>query len=128
MARPTKYTKEWAQEHALKLPEMFENGESLVEVAVKLGICKKTFQDLCEQYDFWKDAYNLGKEYSEAWWLRIGREGSAGDIKANGYIWRLNMQNRFGWLERKEEIKEVVSKKELVDTDLMAEIRKKMNE
>ena len=82
---------------------------------------------LCKKYDFWQEAYNLGKVKSEAWWLKIGRIGTTGKIKANGYIWRLNMQNRFGWYEKKEEIRETKTEQK-VDRDFLDKIRKELND
>lgn len=123
----TKFTEEWCREKAKLLPDMFKDGQAVVEVAVELNMTKETFYQLCKKYDFWKEAYNLGKVKSEAWWLKIGRIGTTGKIKANGYIWRLNMQNRFGWYEKKEEIRETKTEQK-VDRDFLDKIRKELND
>ena len=125
----TKYTEEWCREKAKELPDMFKDGQAAVEVIVKLGMTKDTFYQLCKKYPFWQQAYDEGRVKAEAWWLKMGRVGTAGKIKANAYMWRLNMQNRFNWYDKKEEIKEVVEKvtEKGVDKELLKKIKDELD-
>jgi hypothetical protein len=89
---------------------------------------RETFYQLCKKYPFWQQAYDEGKVKAESWWLKIGRVGTAGKIKANAYMWRLNMQNRFNWYDKKEEIKETTIERELVTKSDVDKARKKIKE
>lgn len=93
---PTKYDPQYAE----LLPEMFKEGESVVEVCVLLGIHKDTFYEWCNTHKEFSDAYAIGLMYSEAWWQKLGRAGAAGVKRVNPPMWRMNMMNRFGWKDR----------------------------
>lgn len=95
--RPCEYDPAYAE----MLPDLFKEGESVIEVCVVLGIHKDTFYDWCKKYKEFSDAYALGLMYSEAWWQKLGRAGAAGG-RVNPPMWRMNMMNRFGWREKIE--------------------------
>ena len=99
VGRPTRYTKALAE----SLPSMFENGESVVEVCVALGISKQTFYRWCEEKPEFRDAYEKGLEVSEAWWSRLARGGSTGQVKVQPATLIFNLKNRFGWKDRVEQ-------------------------
>nr|DAF41188.1 MAG TPA: Terminase small subunit [Caudoviricetes sp.] len=94
--RKTKYTRKIAEQ----LPSMFENGESVVEVCVNLGIVKDTFYRWCKEHKEFEKAYKQGLEISEAWWQKLGRAGALGTQKINAATWIFNMKNRFKWSDR----------------------------
>ena len=71
--RPKEFTQEWIDDHIDSIPAMFENGESIVEVAVELGMCKDTFYELKKEYPEFSDAVKKGLVRSEAWWSKLGR-------------------------------------------------------
>lgn len=98
VGRPTKYSKAIAE----RLPSMFENGESVVEVCVALGITKQTFYRWVDEKPEFSDAYEKGKEISEAWWTRLARGGSTGQVKVQPATLIFNLKNRFGWKDRIE--------------------------
>jgi hypothetical protein len=89
-------------ELAEKLPEMFANGEDVAEVATKLGISRQTFYQWVEKFPKFAEAYALGKQYSEAWWSKLGRAGAAGKVDIQATVWIFNMKNKFGWRDRTE--------------------------
>lgn len=93
---PTKYDPSFAE----MLPDLFSEGESVVEVCVVLGIHKDTFYDWCAKYKEFSDAYAVGLMKSEAWWQKLGRAGAAGARRVNPPMWRMNMMNRFKWSDR----------------------------
>lgn len=87
---------------AKQLPEMFANGEDVAEVATKLGISRQTFYEWLEKFPEFAAAYALGKQYSEAWWTKLGRAGAAGKVKIQPTVWIFNMKNKFNWTDKVE--------------------------
>jgi hypothetical protein len=69
--RPSKYNPAWVEE----LPDMFADGQSVLEVAVNLGISKTAYYEYEAAHPEFADASMRGKELSQAWWERQGREG-----------------------------------------------------
>ena len=80
-----------------KVPGLYINGESDVEVAIALGVSKKTFYQWVREKPEFAEAVELGKNHSECWWQKLGRAGAEGSIRVQPTIWFANMQNRFGW-------------------------------
>ena len=78
---------------------MFQQGESVAEVCVQLGIAKSTFYLSIDRYELFAEAYAMGKMYSEAWWQKLGRAGAAGKVKIQPAVFIANMNNRFDWGE-----------------------------
>ncbi|CAL9993541.1 hypothetical protein VPHD81_0133 [Vibrio phage D81] len=105
--QPEKYTKEWADKIAKDLPDMFKNGESHAEVCAALRMSKNSFYKACEISSDFKEAYEMGTLLSEAWWQKLGRAGSAGQVKIQPITWKFNMQNRFGWAEKMDQTQNV---------------------
>lgn len=102
MGRPPKITVEWADKQAETLAVMFKNGESLAEVCVELDICKDSFYKAAEISADFSDSYKRGREYSEAWWTKLGRAGAAGKVDIQPTTWIFNMKNRHGWKDKTE--------------------------
>lgn len=109
--RPTDYNPEWVN----IVPDMFREGQSITEVAVGLGITKQTLYRYMELYPAFSDAIHEGREISQSWWERQGREGlyktteynddgSRIDRSINDRLWMNNVRFRFpdDWQERKE--------------------------
>ena len=98
MARKSGYKKQMAE----KLPQMFENGESVIEVCANMGISRDTFYRWCKEHKAFNEAYQTGLELSQAWWEKLGRAGSLGTQKINAATWIFNMKNRFKWHDRSQ--------------------------
>lgn len=98
----TEKDNKYKKEYAVKLPGMFVNGEAVVEVCQELGISKQTFYVWLKKYPEFQEAYELGKEASEAWWMKLGRAGAAGKIQIQPATWVFNMKNRFKWTDKTE--------------------------
>ena len=98
IGRPTKYSSQMAE----VLPDLFAQGQSVVEVCEMLQISKQTFYRWVEGYPAFSDAYKRGLSRSQAWWERLGREAAAGKAKINTATWIFNMKNRFGWRDKQE--------------------------
>ena len=87
---------------AAKLPDMFSEGQSITEVCVELKIARQTFYEMRDDYIIFADAVELGLQQSEAWWTRLGREGSSCAHPIQPQTWIFNMKNRFKWVDRSE--------------------------
>ena len=92
-----KENNKYKSEYADRLPEMFKDGESIAEIAKEFKICRATFYNWVRDNPDFKEAYAMGKTYSEAWWMKIGRGGAVGKIDINPSVWLANMRNRFDW-------------------------------
>lgn len=82
-----------------KVLELYQNGESDVEVAAALDISKNTFYEWVREKPDFAEAVHKGKGLSECWWQKLGRAGAAGKVDIQARVWLANMKNRFGWVE-----------------------------
>ncbi len=99
--RPTKYKPEMCQQAIALMSE----GISITGVAAELGICKDTIHAWKKQHPEFGDALKRGSELSQAWWEKVGINGTLGKIKGfQPSTWSFNMRNRFSgdWVERTE--------------------------
>ena len=110
--RPTDYNPEWVE----TLPDMFSEGQSVLEVSVKLGISRNTYYEYEKKYPEFNDASTRGKGISQAWWERMGRENMFDtreydaetkisiDRKFNDRLWNKNVSCRFrnDWTDKSE--------------------------
>lgn len=73
-------------------------GETLVDVAVKLGTCKETIRQWAQQYPDFLAALKHCRTKSEAAMMQMGKAGAVGKIKGFGQAtWIFWMKARFGW-------------------------------
>lgn len=105
--RPTKYVESIIN----RLPDMFSEGQSIVEVCVELGISVATYFSWQEQYPEFLEASTRGKLISRAWWEKQGRENLfdeseydaekkiSSNKKFNDRLWSKNMGCRFKVVE-----------------------------
>lgn len=110
--QPTKYNSEWVE----RLPGMFTDGQSVVEVATELGISVSSYYNYEKEYPEFLEASTRGKQISQAWWERQGREHlldeseyDAGNKisttrKFNDRLWSKNVSCRFrkDWTDKSE--------------------------
>ncbi len=108
--RPTKYRKEYC----ITVPDMFSEGQSVLEVAVEIGVSKDTLYEWAKVYPAFSDALTRGRAISQAWWEQQGRtnlfdtEEYNSDTKIstrkkfNDRLWSRNMASRFkeDWSEK----------------------------
>jgi hypothetical protein len=78
--------------------ELYSQGGSDVEVAVLLGITRDLFYQWIRENPSFSDTIKKGKEMSEAWWKKQGRQVRDKDLNAT--LWYMNMKNRFGWTDK----------------------------
>tara|TARA_R100000656_G_scaffold123909_1_gene101022 strand:+ start:1051 stop:1524 length:474 start_codon:yes stop_codon:yes gene_type:complete len=128
----SKFSKIWDEKMSRRIEGLLDQGGTFQEAARLMGIDRSTFHRWMKGTDKEKAAFrivvNIGKEASEAWWIRQGRE----NLETRGFnhaLWLINMVNRFGWrstYSKKEEHKEVEHKgtvevKKRVDVDSILE-------
>lgn len=82
------------------LPKMFENGQSVSEVCKLLGTSRISFYNWVKKYPEFKAAFEEGKSLSEAWWMKLGRDGAAGKRAIVPSVWIFTMKNRFKWRDK----------------------------
>lgn len=73
----SKYRPEWCDD----LPQMFAEGQDVIEVATALGISIKSFYLYLDKYPEFKEAYAIGKQLSESWWHARLRHGIVNGIQ-----------------------------------------------
>ena len=110
----SKFPSVWTKQMSRRIETLFDQGGSIAEASREMGISRSTFSAWSKSTDAQKSSFRdivkMGKEASEAWWIRQGRENL--DVRGfNNNLWLLNMVNRFGWnSNRKEERKEIEHK------------------
>ena len=132
MPRKSKFATLWTPIMSRRIEALFDQGGTLVEASRLMGINRSTFNRWLKGTDKekqnFREVVDIGKEASEAWWIRQGRE----NLDTRGFnhgLWLMNMVNRFGWTSshsRKDEKKEVqhsgtVEVKKKVDVDAILE-------
>lgn len=109
--RPTDYDPTWPE----KLPSMFAEGQSVVEVATELGICVKSYWNYEQQHPEFLQASTYGKQIAQAYLEKIGRTNFfdtevydaeskiSTKKKFNSQLWGRIMGARFtDWREKSE--------------------------
>lgn len=96
--------------------DRFRKGQSILEVAVDLGVTRQTLYNWAKDHEEFFDALTRAREVSQAWWEKQGRENlsdheeydaetkiSTKD-KFNDRLWTINVSRRFrtDWAERIE--------------------------
>ena len=85
-----------------------EQGAGIKELAIYLRVSRQTIYSWCDEkhkqyHRPFAQAVELGRELSEAWWMRYGRLAMMGRVRAGPAAWWIfNMKNRFGWRDRVE--------------------------
>jgi len=126
----SKFLDVWNLKMKRRLECLFDQGGTLIEAAREMGVNRSTLNKWMNGTDKQKESFRetvkIGKEASEAWWIRQGRE----NLETRGFnhgLWLMNMVNRFGWTsshskkEEKREIEHTVEVKKKVDVDAILE-------
>ena len=126
MSAKSKFPALWDLKMKRRLESLFDRGGTLIEAAREMGVSRSTLNKWINSVDKQKESFRetvkIGKEASEAWWIRQGRE----NLETRGFnhgLWLMNMVNRFGWTsshskkEEKREIEHTVEVKKKVDVD-----------
>lgn len=125
IGRPTKYNEENCIKTVLRL---MNEGRSIIEVCASLMITRDTFYRWYQEKDKknFKEAVDVGRVMSEAYWDDIGRKGTLGQIdnfKHAAWIYRMKCRFRDRWNEvREQKIELTNTTKELSKDDLEKKI------
>ena len=113
MSVKSKFPALWDLKMQRRLESLFDRGGTLIEAAREMGVSRSTLNKWIngtdKQKENFRETVRIGKEASEAWWIRQGRE----NLETRGFnhgLWLMNMVNRFGWTSshsKKEEKREV---------------------
>jgi len=89
----------WKYDPETMLPlidRMGNNGESITELAVALGVQKDTIYRWSREIPEFSVAIKGFRQRSQAWWERVGRDGMLGKFeKFNATSYIFSMKNRF---------------------------------
>lgn len=110
--RPTDYYPEICED----FESHFRQGQSVLEVAVELGVTRQTLYNWAEAHEEFFDALTRGREVSQAWWERQGREmlqdtdeydaetKISTKRRINDRLWSKNVSCRFrdDWTDKSE--------------------------
>lgn len=96
--RPTKYSKDFCP----MLVEYMSKGLSLEAFVARIGITRETLYQWVDKYPDFKHAFSIGKGASQEFWELRGIEAMRWGSSVNGTVWKFNMQNRFGWRDKKD--------------------------
>lgn len=88
-------------------------GASDVEIYNYLDICYETFCRLLREDDHFSKTVKKARRLCEAWWQKNGRENIK-NKEFNSTLWYMNMKNRFGWCDRREQKIDHTSKGESI--------------
>lgn len=101
MARPKKGAEKYDPAICEKLPEMFANGEEVIEVCRELGIHRSCFYQWLKKYPEFAEAYEEAQEVSGLWWLRQARRAASDpEFKVNGSVLIFALKNKLGWHDK----------------------------
>lgn len=99
--RPAIELKDLPNEWENNILSLSEEGASIIELSVELGISRDTFYELSKRDTYFSDTVKRCKDLSEAWWTRKGRKNLENkDFNYTG--WYMNMKNRFNWSDKQE--------------------------
>lgn len=98
VGRPSKYQPEFCD----RVPELMQNGLAIEEVAAELRVALSTLYLWRENYSEFSEAIKKGEDLSRAWWMARGRL-ALNDKEFNATLWYMNMKNRHGWTDRRED-------------------------
>lgn len=84
-----------------KILALSNEGASIIELAVALGISRDTFYEMSKREPIFSDTIKGCKELSEAWWEKQGRTNLT-NKEFNYTGWYMNMKNRHGWKDKSE--------------------------
>lgn len=100
MGRDTKYDPSFC-DRAISL---MRDGASKTQVMADLGVGREAFYNYTKDHEDFKEAVELGKLLSQAWWEAAGQKGIYMGKDFNSVAWIYNMKNRFRdeWSDKTE--------------------------
>ena len=102
LGRPSLYEPEWMLP---KIIEVGSRGGSFVQIAVSIGVTRKTVYDWCQQHPDFLYTMEMARLLSQEWWEAQGQLGTFGAIDGyNASSYTFQMKNRFprDWKDSKQ--------------------------
>lgn len=121
MSRPKKTLGGLPEGWKEALLAMYREGASDVEVRAELGISNDLFYRWLNDEPEFSETIKKGRELSEAWWSKLGRQGASGQHEINPTTWIFNMKNRFSWRDRHEVTAQVDQTHRVISSEPMTE-------
>lgn len=97
LGAPSKYKTEYCQ----GLIDHMKQGLSFETYAAVLDINRDTLYEWAKVHPAFSDAKSRGKLHSQYMWEKMGVALAAGKLHGNSAAWKMNMENRFKWSEKK---------------------------
>lgn len=95
VGRPGEYRKELCEE----VIPLLKKGMSIEELGYELDVGYSTLYAWMDKYPEFKEAINRGREFSQGWWMKQGRE-NIDNKEFHATLWYMNMKNRFQWRDK----------------------------
>lgn len=93
-----KYGTVWTDEMREAVLVRFENGATISEIILLMGISRQTFYNWinAEGKEDFTQTINVGVNIAKAWWINRGRE-ALGDKGFNARVYEFMLRNLYGW-------------------------------
>jgi transposase-like protein len=111
------FLSKYKPEYCEKILELAEDGKSIIQICVELGIHKDTYHQWVKDHSDFAKAAIEAKHISQRWWEQIGQECASGARKGDSKIWSMMMKNKFGYRDNPD-MDKVIDK--TVETKLSA--------
>lgn len=99
--KPPKYRKDFHPEDFLRLSK---EGKTDIEIAALWGVHRNRIYNWAKSHPEFSEAFKLGRDASEAWYINFGKNIAAGKVKnanVTAYIWLT--KNCIGWSDKIEQ-------------------------
>jgi hypothetical protein len=101
VGRPRTTTNDLPDDWKTIIMDSGQEGGSALEARCKLGIAQSAWETLLTDSEDFRVTVSAAASLCQVWWESNGRR-LAIEGGGNATIWKFNMQNRFGWSERRE--------------------------
>lgn len=104
MRKSSRYKKDFHPEDYIR---QSEDGKTTAQIAAKWKVGRATLYVWAEKHKEFAEAFKLGREYAEAWYINIGQAAVVGKLPAGtkfnlgAYVWMT--KNMFKWADRVEQ-------------------------
>jgi hypothetical protein len=80
-----------------------KEGGSICDFCCEVNVVRSTFYEWVDAHEEFREAFHLGKEYTEAWLTKTGVSGMKGELLGtfNSTAWSILMRNKCGYSEHR---------------------------
>lgn len=87
--------------HPLQYIKLSQQGMADVEIAAEFGVGVHTMQKWAEKFEDFYEAYKIGRDLYEAWWLKEGKR-NLNNRNYNTNLFKFLTSNKIGFSEKME--------------------------